>query len=162
TRIIIELEDSVQYSSARIANPDRIFFDLHAARITPDLAKYTIQTDGKLLSGIRVAQNQSGVVRVVLDVNGVKDYTASLTHNPTQLLIDLYAGPAKATQTAMGKKPVASEAVEPQAETKGPVETANDVKPEKPTDRESRKKGGAIVASAGVEAAPPMATPIRS
>ena len=33
----------------------------------------------------------TGVVRVVLDVNGVKDYTASLTSNPPQLVIDLYA-----------------------------------------------------------------------
>src|SRR6266852_4877125 len=31
TRVTIDLEDLVQYSSARIRNPDRIFFDLHAA-----------------------------------------------------------------------------------------------------------------------------------
>ena len=34
TRVTIDLEDSVQYTSGRIANPDRIFFDLHAARLT--------------------------------------------------------------------------------------------------------------------------------
>src|SRR6266403_1496336 len=33
TRVTIDLEDSVQYTSGRIANPDRIFFDLHAARL---------------------------------------------------------------------------------------------------------------------------------
>jgi len=104
TRVIIDLEDSVQYTSARIANPDRIFFDLHAARLTPEMARSSIQVEGKLLTGIRVAQNHSGVVRVVLDVNGVKDYTASLTHNPTQLLIDLYGGPSPATRTANAKK----------------------------------------------------------
>ena len=94
----------MQYSSARIANPDRIFFDLHAARLTPDLARNGIKTEGDLLTAIRVAQNQSGVVRVVLDVNGVKDYTASLTHNPTQLLIDLYGGGTRApVQTASAK-----------------------------------------------------------
>jgi len=105
TRVIIDLEDSVQYSSARIANPDRIFFDLHAARLTPELARNNIKTEGELLTGIRVAQNHSGVVRVVLDINGVKDYTASLTHNPTQLLIDLYGGSARApVQTAKAKR----------------------------------------------------------
>src|SRR6266852_7607358 len=31
TRVTIDLEDLVQYASARIRNPDRIFFDLHAA-----------------------------------------------------------------------------------------------------------------------------------
>src|SRR6266481_2715632 len=33
-RVTIDLEDSVQYASGRIANPERIFFDLHAARLT--------------------------------------------------------------------------------------------------------------------------------
>jgi N-acetylmuramoyl-L-alanine amidase len=104
TRITIDLEDSVQYSSARIANPDRIFFDLHAARLTPEMAKSSIHVEGNLLSAVRVAQNHNGVVRVVLDVNGVKDYTASLSHNPTQLLIDLYGTSAPApVQTAKAK-----------------------------------------------------------
>src|ERR1700730_16863680 len=90
TRVTIDLEDLVQYSSARIRNPDRIFFDLHAARLTPELARQDIHVEGDLLSAVRVAQNQAGVVRVVLNVNGVKDYTASLLTNPPQLVIDLY------------------------------------------------------------------------
>jgi N-acetylmuramoyl-L-alanine amidase len=89
-RIIIDLEGSVQYSSARINNPERIFFDLHEARLTPEVARGNIQVDGRLLTAVRVAQNQAGVVRVVLDVNGVKDYTASLSSNPPQLIVDLY------------------------------------------------------------------------
>jgi N-acetylmuramoyl-L-alanine amidase len=91
TRITIDLEDTVQYSSARIANPDRIFFDLHSARLTPELARGNVQVSGNLLTAVRVAQNQAGVVRVVLDVNGVKDYAASLLSNPPQLVIFLYS-----------------------------------------------------------------------
>src|SRR6266481_5863619 len=90
TRVTIDLEDLVQYASARIRNPDRIFFDLHAARLTPELARQNIHAEGDLLSAVRVAQNQAGIVRVVLNVNGVKDYTASLLTNPPQLVIDLY------------------------------------------------------------------------
>ena len=100
TRVTIDLEDSVQYTSARISHPDRIFFDLHAARLTPELMRGSIHVEGNLLSAVRVAQNQVGVVRVVLDVSGVKDYTTSLTHNPAQLLIDLYPNPAIATAQA--------------------------------------------------------------
>jgi N-acetylmuramoyl-L-alanine amidase len=91
TRVTIDLEDLVQYDSARIRNPDRIFFDLHAARLTPELARQNIHVEGDLLSAVRVAQNQAGIVRVVLNINGVKDYTASLLTNPPQLVIDLYA-----------------------------------------------------------------------
>jgi len=90
TRVTIDLEDVVQYASARIRNPDRIFFDLHAARLTPELARQNIHVEGDLLSAIRVAQNQAGIVRVVLTIDGVKDYTASLLTNPPQLVIDLY------------------------------------------------------------------------
>src|SRR6266403_1501049 len=90
TRVTIDLEDVVQYASARIRNPDRIFFDLHAARLTPELARQNIHVEGDLLSAVRVAQNQAGIVRVVLNINGVKDYTASLLTNPPQLVIDLY------------------------------------------------------------------------
>jgi N-acetylmuramoyl-L-alanine amidase len=105
TRVTIDLENSVQYTSGRIANPDRIFFDLHAARLTPEVARGNIHVDGALLTAVRVAQNHVGVVRVVLDVTGVKDYTASLTNNPTQLLIDLYANsPAAPVHTAKLKR----------------------------------------------------------
>src|SRR6266849_4364733 len=106
TRVTIDLEGSVQYSSGRIANPDRIFFDLHAARLTPELARGNISVNGGLLTAVRVAQNHNGVVRVVLDVNGVKEYTASLANNPPQLMIDLYGNsPAAPVRTAKGKPP---------------------------------------------------------
>jgi N-acetylmuramoyl-L-alanine amidase len=109
TRITIDLEDTVQYSSARIANPDRIFFDLHSARLTPEVARGNVQVTGNLLTAVRVAQNQAGVVRVVLDVNGVKDYAASLLSNPPQLVIFLYAnyhgGPAMRAANTKSAKP---------------------------------------------------------
>ena len=91
TRVTIDLEDTVQYSSARITNPDRIFFDLHSARLTPQVARGNVQVSGDLLTGVRVAQNQAGVVRVVLDVKGVKNYAASLLSDPPQLVIFLYS-----------------------------------------------------------------------
>ena len=91
TEVLIELEDSVQYVSGRIANPDRIYFDLHAARLSPNVARGNVQVSGNLLSKVRVAQNQAGVVRVVLDVNGVQDYAASLLKRPTRLVIELYS-----------------------------------------------------------------------
>ena len=35
TRIVVDLGDSVKFEAARIANPDRIFFDLYQAKIDP-------------------------------------------------------------------------------------------------------------------------------
>jgi N-acetylmuramoyl-L-alanine amidase len=90
TEVVIDLEDTVQYVSGRIANPDRIYFDLHAARLSPALLRNKIRVSGAQLTQVRVAQNQGGVVRVVLDVNGVRDYAASLMHKPSRLVIELY------------------------------------------------------------------------
>jgi len=112
TRVTIDLDDSVKYSSARIRNPDRIFFDLVAARLTPELARAKIHVEGDLLTAVRVAQNQAGVVRIVLDVTGVKDYTATLMSNPPELTIDLYRDEAPAMRAAKAK----SSAVAPAAD----------------------------------------------
>ena len=133
TRVTIDLEDKVQYMSARIANPDRIFFDLNAARLTPELARGNIKVEGTLLTAVRVAQNQAGVVRVVLDVNGVKDYSASLSNNPPQLFIDLYGSTAAKdpvrTAKARPEKPVARTAQDADDSDSGPSETVAAEKP---------------------------------
>jgi N-acetylmuramoyl-L-alanine amidase len=94
TEVIIDLEDSVQYTSGRIANPDRIYFDLHAAKLSAAMARANIHVSGDLLTKVRVAQNHSSVVRVALDVNNVRDYAVSLTKKPTRLVIELYSSPA--------------------------------------------------------------------
>ncbi|MDQ1409309.1 MAG: N-acetylmuramoyl-L-alanine amidase [Acidobacteriaceae bacterium] len=94
TRVTIDLEDVVHYNSGRLENPDRIFFDLREARLTPEVAREVTRenanADGDVLTAIRVAQNHAGVVRIVLNVNRVKEYVASISANPPQLLIDLY------------------------------------------------------------------------
>lgn len=113
TRVTIDLEDSVQFVSKRIANPDRIFFDLHAARLTPEVARANIHVDGGLLTAVRVAQNHAGVVRVVLDVKGVKEYSALLTSNPTQLLIDLYGSSPAAEPVRTARAKTTQKSAEP-------------------------------------------------
>jgi N-acetylmuramoyl-L-alanine amidase len=138
TRVVIDLEGSVQYSSARISNPERIFFDLHDARLTPEVARGNIAVDGHLLTAVRVAQNQAGVVRVVLDVTGVTDYTASLSSNPPQLIVDLYGTTAPGAPVRSAKlkhdarmpPPVAVPAEDARANTTADYGTSADIGPD--------------------------------
>ena len=114
TRVTIDLDNTVEFTSGRIASPDRIFFDLHAARLTPEVARSSIHVEGDLVTAVRVAQNHAGVVRVALDVNGVKEYTAMLTTDPTQLVIDVYgnsfgSGPVRTAGTKRAEKTGAEE-----------------------------------------------------
>src|SRR5260370_15380467 len=130
TRVTIALQDSVQFVSGRIGNPDRIFFDLHSARLTPEVARGNIRVEGGLLTAVRVAQNHGGVVRVVLDVNGVKDYAAVLAGNPPQLVIDLYgnsplAAPLRAATAKPPQNTGAEDATELVATAHGALHTAH-------------------------------------
>ena len=158
TEIVLELEDSVQYVSGRIANPDRIYFDLQSARLSPAVARGNVHVSGDLLTKVRVAQNQFGVVRVVLDVNGVKDYAASLLQKPSRLVIELYgdsAGPSKSpsVQTAQSTK---SENPAPAIERPAPSTTAisaEAISSSSPTPNLTSAKG-AVSSEEGSAAAP--------
>lgn len=105
TRIVVTLDDAVNYEAARLHSPDRIYFDLYKARLTPSLADKTITLDNGLLKSVRVAQNKEGTVRLVLDVNGAKDYSAYQLANPNRLVIDVMAAPANSAKNQPAAQP---------------------------------------------------------
>ena len=95
TRLAIDLTgddgDEVKYEAARVEHPDRIFFDLHHAKLAPQLeGKSFAVTDGGFLTRIRAAQAGGDVTRVVLDVPEVAEYSAFLLPNPERLIIDIH------------------------------------------------------------------------
>jgi N-acetylmuramoyl-L-alanine amidase len=93
TRVAIDLQDQVEYEAARVPNPDRIYFDLHGARVAPELIGRTMDvTDDGFLERIRVAQFSNDVTRIVLDVNHVTEYSAFFLPNPWRLIIDIHGG----------------------------------------------------------------------
>jgi len=101
TRIAIDLGDGLEqdlpFEASRVPNPDRIFFDLHGAKLARELAGKAITvTDGGFLERIRAAQFSGDVVRVVLDVSDVSDYSAFWLPNPSRLIIDIHGRPAGA------------------------------------------------------------------
>ena len=115
TRVAIDLGDEVQYEAARVPDPDRIFFDLHGTRLSPELiGKSVTVIDDGFLKRIRIAQFSNDVTRVVLDVSDVSDYSAFLLPNPYRLIIDIHGrkpGAAATQQVAQApttSNPVAS------------------------------------------------------
>lgn len=98
TRIAIDLSGEVEYEAARVSHPDRIFFDLHGARLARGLNGREVEVlDDGYLKRIRAAQYRPDVTRVVLDVTDVSDYSAFLLPNPWRLILDIHGG--RATQT---------------------------------------------------------------
>ncbi len=105
TRIVIDVQDQVKYQASRIHNPDRIYFDLQKARLSPPLLGKTVEVNGTFLKNIRVAQNQAGVVRVVLDVDKVKDYSVFLLPDPYRLVVDVYGHPPPTVKAELPAAP---------------------------------------------------------
>ena len=102
TRIVIDVENQVKYQSKRISNPDRIYFDLYDVKLSPSLAGKTFEVEDGFLKSIRVGQNKKGMVRIVLDVDKVKEYSAFLLPNPYRLVIDVHG---EASNTLAKKNP---------------------------------------------------------
>lgn len=101
TRIVVTLEDTISFNSAHIASPDRIYFDIHRAKLTPPLSKKKLDVKAGLLKSVRIGQNKDGVVRLVLDVDGARDANAYLLANPYRLVIEVKSN---STVTASAKK----------------------------------------------------------
>jgi N-acetylmuramoyl-L-alanine amidase len=100
TRIIVTLNDTIKYDAARIASPDRIYFNLYRAKVGLKLTRKDLDVNDGNLQSVRVAQNKPDVVRLVLNIDGGKDYSAFLLANPYRLVIDLHPRGAVTTARA--------------------------------------------------------------
>ncbi|SNT30232.1 N-acetylmuramoyl-L-alanine amidase [Granulicella rosea] len=123
TRVAIDLGDAVTFEAARVPHPDRIYFDLHGAKLAQELAgKSFAVTDDGFLKRICAAQGPNDVTRVVLDVNDVTEYSAFLLPNPYRLIIDIHgAGTGERPATAVASaKPDAAKP--PAVLTESPAE----------------------------------------
>jgi N-acetylmuramoyl-L-alanine amidase len=90
-RVVVMLDHAVQYESARATSPDRIYFDLYRSRLNPSAGQKAVPFEEGLLKSVRAAQNKDNVVRLVLDADGAKAYSAQLLSDPYRLVIDVHA-----------------------------------------------------------------------
>jgi N-acetylmuramoyl-L-alanine amidase len=90
TRVAIDVEGDVKFSSQRIATPARIFFDLSDTKVASTLVGKSFDVDDGFLKKVRVAQFAPGRTRVVLEVDNLSDYDAFLLPNPYRLIIDIH------------------------------------------------------------------------
>jgi N-acetylmuramoyl-L-alanine amidase len=103
TRVAIDLEQGVKFESQRIESPDRIFFDLLNTDLDPKLAGRTFDVGDGLLKDIRTAQFKAGRARVVLDLDEVSEFDASLAENPPRLIIDIHNKPVTAASATKAR-----------------------------------------------------------
>ncbi|MGO9084153.1 MAG: N-acetylmuramoyl-L-alanine amidase [Candidatus Sulfotelmatobacter sp.] len=128
TRVAIDLESEVKFASQRIANPDRIFFDLRDTKLASTLVGKSFDVDDGFLKKIRVAQFQPGRTRVVLEVDDLSDYDAFLLPNPYRLIVDIHGKDVQGKARAKLAKDAATADVEaaPKAGAKNDAATPDE------------------------------------
>jgi len=135
TRVAIQVSSEFHYKSDRLANPDRLFFDIQGAK--PQMVNkgmHVIAVGDAILKQIRVAETQPGVTRVVLDLEQSAEFTASQLSGPDRLMIELKSKdrPAPPTTSTTGAAKIIDSLARP-AETdlitEAPVALAS-IKPE--------------------------------
>jgi N-acetylmuramoyl-L-alanine amidase len=103
TRIVIDVGGQRNLTSAEIKNPDRIYIDIHQARLNPILHGKTFPAKCDYLKEVRVAQRTPTIVRVVaeLEMAKVERYQVFPLFDPFRVVLDIYpkeAGAAPSEQ----------------------------------------------------------------
>lgn len=89
TRIVVDLSKSTDISSNRISGPERLYFDLKNSRISKGI-NTTLPVGDGILKAVRAGQFNQDTVRLVLDLEEIKDYSSFFLDDPSRLVIDVY------------------------------------------------------------------------
>lgn len=95
TRIVVYGSGSLRYEKHTLkrdpvtGKPPRIYIDMKGAVLPKGINNALAIEDG-LLQQARIAQYNSNTVRLVLDMESLKDSTASRLENPSRLVVDIY------------------------------------------------------------------------
>jgi N-acetylmuramoyl-L-alanine amidase len=125
TRVSITLEKEARFESHKI--PSRLYLDIAGAKLPSGIKDLSIG-DG-LLKSVRIAQYRASTVRVVLDLDSIKDYKIFTFAEPFRIIVDVKG--ERRQEISSGKKEVieAAKPVEPAAvEQTKPVEKAKPAK----------------------------------
>jgi len=104
---MLDLSRETQYQVRRLREdpakgiPPRIYIDILGARLAL-ASKEPLPVEDGLLRQVRLGQYSGDVVRVVLDMNSVRDHNAFLLADPYRLVIDVYG--TKAQERLAGRE----------------------------------------------------------
>ena len=147
TRVSIDFDRPVPFTSSRISDPERLFFDLADATPAPELRTKSIEVGDAFLQRIRMAQNRRNVLRVVLDLNGRFECSISQAENPFRIVLEIPGRPAVAEEVPPKARREPVSAAEAEARKSVPAARAPATAP-----------ASVSAAAASLEAAPKLRT----
>jgi N-acetylmuramoyl-L-alanine amidase len=93
SRVVIDLSGPASFEKNSLMNPPRLYIDLKYSTMAQDMEHALPVGDG-ILRNIRAAQYDDDTVRVVLDLERIKDYKVFQLTDPYRLVVDVYGGAA--------------------------------------------------------------------
>ena len=104
TRVVVDLSGSIEFSTNRLLDPDRIYFDLKNSKLKKEI-KTTLPVGDGMLKAVRAGQFDSNTVRVVLDLAKITDFYTFILDNPARLVIDVHGmGKVKRPEATVTKR----------------------------------------------------------
>jgi N-acetylmuramoyl-L-alanine amidase len=88
TRVVVQLDREIEFRKHILSNPNRIYFDLQDTRLRSDLNGKTYPVNDVFIKQVRVAQNTSNTVRLVLDFEEINKHTVFALYDPFRIVID--------------------------------------------------------------------------
>jgi N-acetylmuramoyl-L-alanine amidase len=99
-RVTIEMDQETTYHAERLDGPARVFFDLHGTDTVGALRDASFSFEDDIVREIRLGRHPQQVTRVVLDMQGVADYSVFTLYEPFRLVVDFRATPSGAAGTS--------------------------------------------------------------
>jgi N-acetylmuramoyl-L-alanine amidase len=85
----MELDSESFFHHERLENPKRLFFDLRSTRASASLQDATIKYTDGAVKQIRLGRRATNTTRVVLDIDGIENYSVFTLYNPFRVIVDL-------------------------------------------------------------------------
>jgi len=89
TRVVIDVEQDVQYGVGRVENPPRVYVDLQGTRPVPRINNRTFPVENGLLRGVKTGRHTPDITRVVLYVGDLTEYSVFELPNPYRVVVDI-------------------------------------------------------------------------
>lgn len=96
-RVTVELDREVAFKTESLDGPPRAVFDFAPTQLAPALREGSRTFATGPVSRIRIGRHPGDVTRVVLELDGVKQYSTYVLYNPYRVVVDCEAGLPAAT-----------------------------------------------------------------
>ena len=87
-RIVVDVDGPIEYTSSRLSDPDRLFFDLKDCTLSGNV-NASIPLNNGIIKAVRTSQFNRGTVRVVLDIQDLESFSSFTLSDPNRLVIDV-------------------------------------------------------------------------